>query len=68
MDMVARFRVARAVGGREGMTGMMTAVAAAAREVWVRSDWDLSQEKTVLARPGIVSLKYQISQIVEIQC
>jgi aspartate oxidase len=53
MDMVARFRVARAVGGREGMAGMMTAVVAAAREVWVRSDWDLSQENTVFARPGI---------------
>ena len=60
--MVVRLVMARAAGVREGMAGMTAAVAATAREEWVRSDWDFSQQNTCLAKPGMLGLKHQISQ------
>ena len=54
--MEAKLRVANADGGNEGTKGMIAAVAATAKELWVRSDWVLSQEKACLANPDILSL------------
>ena len=48
--MEAKLRVANADGGNEGTKGMIAAIA---KELWIRSDWVLSQEKACLVNPDL---------------